>query len=135
EVVRRHFTLGNVLVWSKNNCGVGDLEGGYGEQQEVILFAGKGRRSLKGGSIGNVLSFDRVGTNQLQHPTQKPVALLEYLIGQSSHEGDMILDPFMGSASTCVAARASSRRYVGMEIDRQWYEVALQRLADSTLED
>ncbi len=134
-IVRKHFELGNVLVWVKNNWGVGDLEGGYGEQQELILFAHKGRRPLNGDAESNVLPFNRVGTNQMQHPTQKPVALLEYLIGKSSGEGGLVVDPFMGSGSTCVAARNAQRRYIGIEIDRQWYEQALQRLADPTWED
>jgi adenine-specific DNA-methyltransferase len=65
----------------------------------------------------------------MQHPAQKPVALLEYLIGKSSDEGGLVLDPFMGIGSTCVAARNTRRRYVGIEIDGHWHEQALQRLA------
>jgi site-specific DNA-methyltransferase (adenine-specific) len=129
-VVREHFTLSNVLVWVKNNWGVGDLEGGYGEQQELILFAQKGSRPLNGAAQSNVLPFSRVGTNQLQHPTQKPVDLLAYLIAKSSDKGGLVVDPFMGSGSTCIAARNIGRRYLGVDIDQQWYELALQRLAD-----
>jgi len=128
-IVRRHFTLCNVLVWVKNNWGVGDLEGAYGEQTELILFAQNGHRPLNGNAASNVLVFDRVGTNQMQHPAQKPVALLEYLIGKSSDEGGLVVDPFMGVASTCVAAKHAGRRYIGVEIDGHWHEQALQRLA------
>lgn len=130
QVVRKYFVLANVLVWVKNNWGVGDLEGSYGEQQELIIFAQKGHRPLNGVPQGNVLPFARVGTNQMQHPTQKPVDLLAYLIARSTHEGGLVVDPFMGSGSTCLAARNTRRRYRGVELDEQWYEVAQRRLAD-----
>jgi len=134
-VVANHFAMCDVLVWVKNSWGVGDLEGNYGEQHELVLFAHQGRRPLNGDTESNVLRFDRVGTNQMQHPTQKPVALLEYLIGKSSDEGGLVVDPFMGSGSTCVAARNTQRRYIGIEIDQQWYEQALQRLARASGEE
>ena len=130
EVVRRHFTLANVLVWEKNSWGVGDLEGAYGDQQELVLFATRGRRPLNGVPQSNVLPFNRVGTCQLQHPTQKPVDLLAYLIARSTYERGVVADPFMGSGSTCVAARNTRRRYLGVELDPQWYDLALRRLAD-----
>jgi site-specific DNA-methyltransferase (adenine-specific) len=134
EVVRRHFALRNVLVWAKNSWGVGDLEAAYGDQQELVIFAEKGHRTLNGAPQSNVLPFDRVGTCQLQHPTQKPVDLLAYLIARSTHERGLVVDPFMGSGSTCIAARNTRRRYLGVELDEQWYEVAQRRLADPSEE-
>lgn len=134
-VVRQYFRLSNVLVWVKNNWGVGDLEGAYGEQTELILFAQKGHRALNGVPQSNVLPFGRVGTNQLQHPTQKPVELLGYLIAKSTYPGALVADPFMGSGSTCIAARNTGRRYLGIEIDQQWYQVALQRMVEPASED
>jgi len=136
EVVASHFTVLSTLSWAKNNWGVGDLEGNYGDQHELVIFADNGpRRRRNGRCDASVLDFDRIGTNQLRHPTQKPVPLLRDLISTSSHEGDTVLDPFMGSGSTCVAARNAGRRYIGIEIDRQWYELALERLADPISED
>lgn len=135
EVVRQHFMVANVLVWDKNSWGVGDLEGAYGDQQELIIFATKGRWPLNGTPQSNVLPFNRVGTCQLQHPTQKPVDLLAYLIARSTHEGSLVVDPFMGSGSTCIAARNTRRRYLGIDLDQQWYEVALRRLTDPTSND
>lgn len=134
-IVGQHFAVSNVLIWVKNNWGVGDLEGCYGEQQELIIFAQKGHRPLNGAAQSNVLPFNRVPTNQMQHPTQKPVDLLSYLVAKSSHEGGLVVDPFMGSGSTCIAARNTNRRYLGIDVDPQWYELALQRLADPRLED
>ena len=134
EVVANHFSMLGRIAWIKNNWGVGDLEGAYGEKYELVLLAHNGPRH-SGRDHAQALHFDRVGTNQLRHPTQKPVALLEYLISTLSQKGETVLDPFMGSGSTCVAARRAGRRYIGIEIDRQWYELALQRLAAPTSED
>jgi site-specific DNA-methyltransferase (adenine-specific) len=63
-----------------------------------------------------------------KHPTQKPVALLERILLASSHEGDLVLDPFSGSGTTVLAARHKGRRAVGIELDAKWTRVAIQRL-------
>jgi site-specific DNA-methyltransferase (adenine-specific) len=63
-----------------------------------------------------------------KHPTQKPVALLERILLAASNEGDLVLDPFMGSGSTAVAAVRKKREFVGIEIDQKWVSVALKRL-------
>jgi site-specific DNA-methyltransferase (adenine-specific) len=131
NVVANHFTVRRTLSWAKNVWGVGDLEGNYGDQHELVIFADNGPRRL----TGRALRCDRVGTNQLRHPTQKPVPLLQDLISKLSREGDTVLDPFMGSGSTCVAARKTQRRYIGIEIDQQWYAQALQRLAGPASEE
>src|SRR6266516_4910703 len=124
-LVERYFDLRNALLWVKNPPEVG--EGSYAGLQGVILFAHKGRRHLNGGRDGNVLYFDPVPAPR--HPQEKPLALLRYLIEKSTQGKEVVLDPFMGSGSTCVAARDAGRRYVGMEIDRQWYEESQRRLA------
>ena len=62
------------------------------------------------------------------HATQKPVALLEYLIRTYTDEGDIVLDFAMGSGSTAVACRNTGRRFVGVEIDREIFQTALNRI-------
>ena len=62
------------------------------------------------------------------HPTQKPVALLEYLIKTYSNEGSMILDNCMGSGSTGVAALNANRRFIGIELDENYFNIAKDRL-------
>ena len=64
------------------------------------------------------------------HPTQKPVALLEYLIKTYTNEGDVVLDNCMGSGSTCVAAVNTGRHYIGIELDDKYFDIACQRLDD-----
>lgn len=64
-----------------------------------------------------------------RHPTQKPVELMEYLVKLYSKEGDTILDPFMGSGSTGVAALNLNRHFVGIEQDEHYFQVASERCA------
>lgn len=62
------------------------------------------------------------------HPTEKPVDLLQYYILNSSSPGDLILDPFMGSGSTGEAALKCGRKFVGIEIDNNYFQVAEKRI-------
>ncbi len=62
------------------------------------------------------------------HPTQKPVALLEYLIKTYTNEGDVVLDNCMGSGSTIIAAINTNRRYIGIEKDEKYFNIAEERI-------
>lgn len=74
-----------------------------------------------------ILRFSRELKNRF-HPTQKPVALLEYLIKTYTNEGDIILDNCMGSGSTGVACINTNREFIGMELDENYYKIACERL-------
>ena len=62
------------------------------------------------------------------HPTVKPVALLEYLIKMASVEGQIVLDPFIGSGSTGIACQNTGRKYIGIEKEKEYCDIAIQRL-------
>lgn len=62
------------------------------------------------------------------HPTQKPVALLEYLIKTYTNEEDVVLDNCMGSGSTGVAAVNTNRNFIGMELDETYFQIAKERI-------
>lgn len=64
------------------------------------------------------------------HPTQKPVALLEYLIKTYTNDGDTVLDNCMGSGSTAVACINTGRNYIGFELDKEYYDLAEQRISE-----
>ena len=65
------------------------------------------------------------------HPTQKPVALLEYLIKTYTNEGDLVLDFTMGSGSTGVAALNTNRKFIGIELDENYFDIAKKRLEEA----
>lgn len=64
------------------------------------------------------------------HPTQKPVALLEYLIKTYTNEGDLVLDNCMGSGSTGVACKNINRNFIGIELDEKYFEIAKKRIKE-----
>ena len=64
------------------------------------------------------------------HPTQKPVALLEYLIKTYTNEGDTVLDPTMGSGSTGVACKNLNRKFIGIEKDGKYFQIAQRRMGE-----
>ena len=62
------------------------------------------------------------------HPTVKPISLMSYLVTLGSREGDVVLDPFVGSGTTCIAAKLENRKYVGMELDDEYVVIAKERI-------
>jgi site-specific DNA-methyltransferase (adenine-specific) len=62
------------------------------------------------------------------HPTQKPIGLMKWLINNYTHIDDVIFDPFMGSGSTCIAAKQLNRKYIGCELDADYFNIASKRL-------
>jgi site-specific DNA-methyltransferase (adenine-specific) len=123
---KEHFTLKDILIWEKNNHGSGDLTGGYAPKYEFILFLTKGRKELNGKREPNILKYNK--TNNILHPTQKPTDLLEFLITKSSQEKDLILDSFMGSGSTGVACKNINRNFIGIEMDKNYFDIAKNRI-------
>ena len=77
-----------------------------------------------------LIEFDKIRKGSV-HPTQKPVALLEYLIKTYTNEGDLILDFTMGSGSTGVAALNTNRRFIGIELDEKYFNIAKQRIEEA----
>lgn len=124
----------SVIAWDKGDRGtVGDLECGFGEAWEAIFYGMKGRRSLNGSRPRTVIRFDWSGTMDPVHPTVKPIPLLSKIICWSSNEGEIVLDPFMGSGTTLRAAKDTARRAIGIELEEQYCEVAARRLEQGVL--
>lgn len=84
---------------------------------------------------GNVWEIPRVRYRMIEyeeHPTQKPVALLERIIKASSNPGDLVLDPFAGTFTTCFVAKELGRRSIGIEIEEPYAKIGLRRLNIAT---
>jgi DNA modification methylase len=96
-------------------------------QHESAYLLAKGNPQIPDYVIGDVLDWTYSG-NKL-HPTQKPIGILLPLIKSFSKLGDVVLDPFAGSGSTCVAAKAMGRNYLGIELDKNYHALATNRLS------
>ena len=126
QAIEKKFKVKNILTWVKNNTSMGDLKGDFAPKTEFIIFFHKGRKLINGKRDPNVLEFKKT-RNEL-HPTQKPVDMTEYLIGKFSDEGDVILDPFMGSGTTGIACINTNRNFIGMELDENYFNIAEERI-------
>jgi site-specific DNA-methyltransferase (adenine-specific) len=84
---------------------------------------------------GNVWDFPRVRYRMAEyenHPTQKPIALLERIIKASSNEGDIVLDPFSGTFTTSFVAKSLNRKSIGIEIDEDFTKIGIRRVLEET---
>jgi DNA modification methylase len=125
ETRRAGFGIHNLLVWEKNNATPNRW---YMKNCEYTIFARKGpAKAINDKGSKTVHRFNNIIGNKA-HPTEKPLALLSHYILNSTNEGDTVLDPFMGSGSTGLAAIQSGRWFVGIEIDDQYFQVASERI-------
>jgi len=118
----------NMIVWDKGSFGLGT---GFRAQHELILHFTFGAPKYNDLGTGNVLKCRRVGSDDREHQTQKPVELLKSLIEVTSPTGGRILDPFMGSGSTALACIEVDRDFVGFERDPEHFETACRRVEDA----
>lgn len=105
----------------------GDRPGQPGEGI-AIMHAG-GKKQWNGGGKHGFWEFPKV--NEGEHPTTKPVPLMSALINDFTNRGQTILDPYMGSGSTGVAAVAMGRPFIGIEINPAYFDIACRRLDDA----
>lgn len=98
----------------------------YGKQKSNITTVSDGRRYPT-----DVLAFGKVDGDRHLHPTQKPVALLKYLIRTYTNEGETVLDNCMGSGSTGVACANTGRRFIGIELDEAYFQIAKERVENA----
>ena len=126
--IERKFKLKNILVWVKNNHGSGDLKAGFAPKHEFIFYAHKGRSLFREKRISDVLEFPKIHSSKLLHPTEKNVDMLELLTRQNSDSGQIVLDPFMGSGTTGVACANTCRKFICIEMDEKYFEIAKNRV-------
>lgn len=91
-------------------------------------FRGKPKPQLYTNYPVHLLEFNGVNSMERQHPTQKPTVLLEYLIKTYTNEGETVLDNCMGSGSTGVACMNTGRKFIGIELDKEYFNVAEKRI-------
>lgn len=139
--------LQNLVIWNKTNAGQGSF---YRSQHELIFVYKKGdaphlnnvELGRHGRNRSNVWTYAGVNTfrqgrlaDLTVHPTVKPVALIADAIRDCTRRGDVVLDPFLGSGTTLLAAERVGRRAYGLEIDPLYVDAAIRRWQDVTKRD
>ena len=121
------------VVWDKGGLGMGWH---YRRNYELMLVGEKPGAAGKwygGNSQANVVRISGIKPSAADHPTPKPLELFLLFARLHSHGSDLILDPFMGSGTTLVAAKNLGRKAIGIEIEERYCEIAARRLAQTVL--
>lgn len=119
------FKFWKPLIWDKLKIGMGYH---YRARYECILFFEKGKRKLADLGIADILEAPRISGG---YPAEKPVAVSDVLIRQSTEPGDLVIDPFMGSGSVGVAAVSSGRRFCGNDLCKEAVDITRARLGEA----
>lgn len=124
------------LIWDKGNKIMGQF---YMSQFEYILFFRKGTgKKINNCGTSDILSIPNIKQKKLDgsnhHDTEKPVELMRILIENSSNPNDIVMEPFMGIGATCVAANQCGRKFIGCEIDSDYFDTGKRRLQGGCLE-
>lgn len=119
------FKFWKPIVWDKVTIGMGYH---YRARYECILFFEKGKRKLEDLGVADIISVPRVRGG---YPAEKPPAVTEVLVRQSSQPGELVIDPFMGSGSSGVAAVTLGRSFLGNDVCAEAIEITRRRLLEA----
>ncbi|MDP2425356.1 MAG: site-specific DNA-methyltransferase [bacterium] len=140
EMKKIGFKIINIVIWHKSDPPPLLYKNKFRFSYEMIIWAKKFNRhtfnydkmfqvcSKEMDDVWTLPAVQKFEKNFGYHPTQKPEYLLERIIMASSNEGDIILDPFLGSGTTCYVAKKLKRSYVGIEKEQKYYFIAKNRI-------
>ena len=132
RVPRPLSKIRQLIVWDKGDSpGMGDLSIPWGPAHEEIYVLGDGWSGKRRSNVYRVPTLPPSASYRPDHPTPKPVALMEQLIEYAP--GGVIADPFAGSGATLVAARNQGRQAIGVEVDERYCQVIIDRLSQGVL--
>ena len=130
------FEIKNVIVWDKKNHGLNYQN--YAYTHEFIIFFKKGKAFPNNKDVEDKKNLyyqdvwriprDNFTSFYKTHPTLKPLKLMRVMVRHITDVGDIVLDMFAGSGSTLVASKELERHYIGFEIEKKYYNVAIERL-------
>jgi DNA modification methylase len=123
------LTVGSCLIWNKEWIGPGGPSA-LRPTYEVVMFAAMPQARIFNRSASDVYSCKWMAGNNSEsgHPAEKPVQLMRHLVQLVAPNGGVIVDPFMGSGTTGVAAQAEGCDFIGIEREQRWLEIAKQRI-------
>ena len=111
-----------IHIWDKK-CGCGSMYERIFERNGGVSF-----KVYRHYLINSTVAASYTGDQFTEHPSQKPIRLMLQLVYDYSKEGDLILDPFCGSGTICVAAKMLGRHYIGIDISEKYCEIARKRI-------
>ena len=131
KAVQRGFLYRNQLTMVKKNPLPSFSKSNWRSAFEACLYVTKGKPStfnfVSQAECKNVFHYAN-SRRETKHPTEKPLSFINLIVRVSSNEGDLVLDPFIGSGTTAVAAKALGRAFLGFELEEEYIEMANQRL-------
>lgn len=128
QQLEKKFKIKNMIIWVKNNHTAGDLKGSFGRKYEIIFLVVKGKKHFNGKRLTDIWEFDRVSGKKQLHQNQKPLDLIKQCIEKHSDEGDLVFDGFAGSGTTAIACKELKRDFIGFELDKGYYDIAIERV-------
>lgn len=126
-ILANELPVKNLIVWDKKS-GAGNF---YTYSHEFIIYGTMCNKNKHGRNVWVETAFSsgaKKTNGEKVHPTQKPIELIERIVRDGSNEGDVVLDCFMGSGTTGVACVNANRRFIGMELDSKYFEIAEKRI-------
>lgn len=141
SMLKAGFTVQNIIIWHKIDPPPLIYKRRFKYSYEFIIWGTKNKCKtfnynemfkINNEEMHDVRNISAVHINEKKfgyHPTQKPEELLERIIKATSNKGDIVLDPFMGSGTTCYVAKKLNRRYIGIEKETSYFEIAQKRIS------
>ncbi len=142
------FKILNMITWEKPNPAPNLSCRYFTHSTELLIWAGKSEKSKHtfnydlmreengGKQMKSVWTFTSPKNSEKtfgKHPTQKPIDLLNRIIKASTNEGDIVLDPFLGSGTTAVSCVLNNRKYIGIEKEKEYFELAKKRVENAEI--
>ena len=122
EIEKSKFQLCQILIWEKSTK---ILNPYFMLKHEYILLLRKGYKNINNYDYSSVIKIPMI---KKHHITEKPIRLMEIFIEASSKKNDVVLDCFMGSGTTGIAAKRNNRKFIGIEIDKKYFDIAEKRI-------
>jgi DNA modification methylase len=132
----KKYLVKNMIQWIKPNSAPKNRDRLYIVNYEVAIWVTKGKgwtfnRIDEKRQLSQFIYPFVLGKEKTIHPTQKPISLMKDLIRIHTNENDIVLDPFMGSGTTGVACKNLNRKFIGIELDEKYFEIAKERIEES----
>jgi site-specific DNA-methyltransferase (adenine-specific) len=125
-----NWAIESLLVWDKCWIGPGGSRG-LRPSYELVALLVNGEFTIDDRGIPDIQRFNWSSKKPTGHPAEKPVPLMRFLIDNSTQPGNTVLDPFVGSGTTAIAALEAGRKFIGIEMDPAWYMLACERIENA----